>query len=114
MIFRARMQQSKATLAPYWLPFIGNFVALAKCAIRGDANGLGRDVVASLPSQLLQDSNGLVPPVVAFNSTFDTGVLLMNTCQNVDKMLLKNAKSIDKSDDIERLFKGFGGTSFVF
>ena len=38
----------------------------------------------------------------------------MNTCQNVDRMLLKNAKSIDKSDDIERLFKGFGGTSFVF
>ena len=31
MIFRARMYQSKAVLAPHWYPFIGNYVALGKC-----------------------------------------------------------------------------------
>ena len=114
MIFRARMRQSKVSLVPYWFPYIGNYVALAKCAIRGQANGLGRDVVSTVPDLLLKDKNGLVPPLVAINGVFDTGLLVINTCQNVERMLIKNAKCIDKSDDIPRLYVGFGGTSFVY
>lgn len=33
MIWRARMKQSGAALCPYWFPFIGNYVAIAKVAI---------------------------------------------------------------------------------
>ena len=87
---------------------------MAKCAIRGEANGLGRDVVATLPHQLLKDKNGLVPPMTVLNGVFDTGLLVFNTCQNMEKMLIKNAKKIDKGDDIARVLAGFGGSSFVF
>jgi len=51
---------------------------------------------------------------MALNAIFDTGVLVFNSCESLERMLIKNAKVIDKSDDIARLLNGYGGTSFVF
>ena len=113
VIFRARMHQSKVALVPYWLPYCGNYAALAKCASKCRADGLGRDVVTTVPD-LLKDENGLVPPVVAVNGINGAGVLLLNTCQSVERMLIKNAKCIERSDDAPRLLAGFGGSSVAY
>ena len=107
------MHQSKVVLTPYWFPYIGNLVAIAKCHKRAQADGLGRNAVLTVPDQLLKDKNGLVPPLVAINGIINPGVLLINSCHSVERMMIKNAKCIDKSDDSPKIKAGFGGTSFI-
>lgn len=52
--------------------------------------------------------------MIALNSVFERGLLVFNSCESLDRMLIKNAKQVDKSDDIARLLNNYGGSSFVF
>lgn len=118
MIFRARMQRAGATLTPHWFPFIGNLVAMAKSHLKNERDGLGRDTLAWMPFNLnlyAQNATQKLPNMVAVNSIVGDGSLLVfNDCESMKQMLIKNAKHVDKSDDIPRIIHGFGGTSFVF
>ena len=50
----------------------------------------------------------------AFNGVYDGGILIFNTCQAVERMFKKNAKSIEQTDDIPRALVNFGGSSILF
>ena len=114
MIWRARMRQSGAVLCPYWFPFIGNYVAIAKVAIGEQAKGSGKNVFALIPQRLMSNEHGMIPAMTATNSVFPGGLLLINSCELMDTLLIKNSKNIDKTDDIPKLLSGYGGRSFVF
>ena len=45
---------------------------------------------------------------------FGDGLLVFNTCQALDWMLIKNAKLVDKSNYLSRILKNFGGSTYVF
>ena len=66
VIFRVRMRQSRSiACAPYWFPIIGNLVAVIKCAMKSEANGLGRFATCEVPFDLMQDEQGAIPDAVA-------------------------------------------------
>ena len=55
-----------------------------------------------------------MPEMYAVNASFGDGLLQFTTSSSLDQMLIKNAKSIDKSDDISRVLNGLARSSFVF
>ena len=114
MIFRARVSQNGAALMPYWYPFVGNFVACAKSYLKREKEQLGKDLFTMLPFDHLSDPHGRLPAMYGVNTMFGDGLLVFNTCQSLDLMLIKNAKLVDKCDDIPRILNSFGGRSFVF
>ena len=99
MIFRARMKQSGATLTPNWFPFIGNLVAAAKVSIREEKRGTGRSILGILPTEIMKTENGLFPPMYAYCGNFESGLLVINSCIELEKIMVSNAKKVaDKSD----------------
>jgi len=99
---------------PNWYPFIGNFVALAKSRTIREEERLGKDIFTMLPFDHLSDPHGRLPAMYGVNSVFGDGLVVFNTSEYLDLMLIKNAKLIDRSDDIPRILQNFGGRSFVF
>lgn len=55
-----------------------------------------------------------LPDSIAICSSIETGFVLFNKCQSLERMLIKNAKNVDKTDDISQILRNFGGNSFVF
>lgn len=62
----------------------------------------------------MQADNGLIPPYYAYCGNFDGGLLLFNSCVELERMAVINAKSIDKSEVMQKVMQGFGGQSFVY
>ena len=99
---------------PNWHPFVGNFVAFAKSQTIREKERLGKDLFTMLPFDHLSDPHGRLPAMYGVNGVFGDGLLVFNTSEYLDLMLIKNAKLVDRSDDIPRILQNFGGRSFVF
>ena len=67
-----------------------------------------------IPIDYMADKQGLLPPAHAFNLTWEGGMLVFNTCELMERMLVKNVESVGRSDDMPKLLNGFGGTSYIF
>jgi len=62
----------------------------------------------------MQTESGLIPPYFAYCGNFDGGLLVFNSCIELERMAVINAKSIDKSEVMQKVMQGFGGQSFVY
>ena len=58
--------------------------------------------------------DGRMAAMYGINFMFGDGLLVFNTCQALDWMLIKNAKLVDKSNYLSRILKNFGGSTYVF
>ena len=100
-------------MTPSWYPFIGNYFAVSKVASVNEKSGLGRTVMATLPSELFKHQHNILPTSYCINCIYEGGLLVFNSCSALE-LIHSNKAHVDKSEDYPKILKGFGASAYYF